>query len=173
MRKSGSRYSPQGDYALPHDGNLLRWGKQLAMRGSARNIGPDGKCGQMKWVTSMDRGRLLENLELMFPGAPLPVAGGLLHKGARAEAEGGKKTGREGLIDLLMARDKATIGADEVQRVTGLRSDQLSRELESKTVKPVAEAYGWRLVSAKDISMAGRMRYLVNDELRLKEMSAA
>jgi hypothetical protein len=173
VRKSGSRYSPQGDYALPHDGNLLRWNKQLAMRGSARNINADGSCGEMKWVTSMDRGRLLENLELMFPGAPLPVAGGLLHKGARAEAESGEKTGREGLIDLLMARDKTVVGADEIQRATGIIQSKLGREIDSQTVKPVAEAYGWHLVSAKEIGRAGRMRYLVNDKLLLQEQGAA
>jgi hypothetical protein len=53
----------------------------------------------------------------------------------------------------------------KVERLTGLRRDQVSREFNSDAVQQVAKAYSWRLAAAKDIGKAGRMKYLVNDPL--------
>jgi hypothetical protein len=64
-------------------GHLLRWMKQMALRGAARCFGPDGVCGAQRLVFCGSRGgqdRLLSNFDKLFPGAPRP----LLEQGAPA-----------------------------------------------------------------------------------------
>jgi hypothetical protein len=55
-----------------HQGHLLRWCKQMALRGKARAIGPDGQCARQKVVFIGDqetRKRLETNWNKLFPGA--------------------------------------------------------------------------------------------------------
>src|SRR5215468_7548221 len=51
------------------EGHLLRWMKQMALRGRARQFDEHGTCGPQKLVTSADRTRLLSNWDRLFPGA--------------------------------------------------------------------------------------------------------
>jgi hypothetical protein len=160
----GSDVAPRGPYGAVYNGDLLRQAKQLACRGSVRNIQPDGRCGPMKLVTSMSFDRLIEALPRMFPGfdvqsistdnndeaVPAKV------KVRRTPASGG----RAALARLLTARKKAIYGADEVQRITGIRASDLRREWKAATIKIKADAFGWTLQTAKEIGQTGRMLYL-------------
>tara|TARA_E500000305_G_scaffold107733_1_gene108340 strand:+ start:2148 stop:4022 length:1875 start_codon:yes stop_codon:yes gene_type:complete len=71
LRMANGR-SLKGPYEAIQEGHLLRWLKQLAMRGRARNIDAEGVCGQMRLVLSGNRQRLLRNFGRLFPGAPAP-----------------------------------------------------------------------------------------------------
>ena len=74
-RQSGDLYAPRGGYLRVHEGHQLRWIKQLAMRGTARQVDGDGRCYPMKLFTTMDLSLLLPNLHRLFPNArpPLPA----------------------------------------------------------------------------------------------------
>jgi hypothetical protein len=52
---------------------LLRWNKQMALRGRARCFDDHGMCGKQKLVCSGDRDRLLLNYDRLFPGAKLSI----------------------------------------------------------------------------------------------------
>jgi hypothetical protein len=58
---------------LLSEGRLLRWNKQMALRGRARNFDEQGMCGEQKLVCSGDRDRLLLNYDRLFPGAKLSI----------------------------------------------------------------------------------------------------
>jgi hypothetical protein len=55
------------------EGHLLRWTKQMAMRGRGRVFDENGICGQQKLVFTGDFERLLLHKDRMFPGAKLTV----------------------------------------------------------------------------------------------------
>jgi hypothetical protein len=55
------------------EGHLLRWLKQMALRGRGRQFDEHGVCGVQKLVTSADRTRLLSKWDRLFPGAKLTM----------------------------------------------------------------------------------------------------
>lgn len=125
-RKAGDQYAPQGLYLKPHEGHLLRWSKQLAMRGTARRVDSEGNCYPMKLFTTLDLIYLLPNLDRLFPKVRAPMA---------ANAPEGvpiaKRKGRQGLIDLLLSTThKDRLGADEVEVITGIKTNKLAKEYE-------------------------------------------
>jgi hypothetical protein len=58
---------------LLSEGRLLRWNKQMALRGRARCFDEHGVCGEQKLICSGDRDRLLLNYARLFPGARLSL----------------------------------------------------------------------------------------------------
>jgi hypothetical protein len=55
------------------DGHLMRWTKQMALRGRGRFFDGQGVCGKQKLVLTGDYERLLLHTDRMFPGAKLTV----------------------------------------------------------------------------------------------------
>lgn len=155
-RKAGEIFVPQGDYLRSHEGHLLRWTKQLAMRGTARQVDGEGKCLPMKLFTTMDLERLIPNIERLFPGANNPVSAN-----DPQDIQIQPVRGRQGLIKLLMNTRKAYLGADEVEAVTGIVRSKLSREFEA--IEELIVPLGWSLKTASDLNYPGRMKYVVND----------
>jgi len=51
------------------DGHLLRWTKQMALRGRSREFDESGICGTQKLVVTGDLTLLMGNLQRVFPGA--------------------------------------------------------------------------------------------------------
>jgi hypothetical protein len=60
--------SPQVDTV--REGDLLRWMRQMALRGRGRNFDEHGVCGHQKLVCTGDYERLAGNAKRLFPGAP-------------------------------------------------------------------------------------------------------
>jgi hypothetical protein len=58
------------------EGHLLRWFKQMALRGKGRFYDEHGMCGTQKVVCSVDRTRLLANKDRLFPGAHIEIVAG-------------------------------------------------------------------------------------------------
>ena len=184
-RVVGTEFAPQGPFRGIYDGHLWRWAKQLASRGSVRQIVPDenggAKCGQMKLLVTMNHDRLLRGLPMMFPGASPPVPAVNPHK-SNAKASSRKPTkahkprtgsrantgARERLAELLATNSGELLGADRVQELTGIATYALSRELRSPAVAQVARTYGWVLKPAKAVGLRGRMNYLVRSPFALK-----
>jgi hypothetical protein len=57
------------DVRLVRDGHLLRWTKQMALRGRSREFDESGVCGTQKLVVTGDLPLLMGNLQRVFPGA--------------------------------------------------------------------------------------------------------
>jgi hypothetical protein len=55
------------------DGHLLRWIKQMALRGRSRDFDETGACGAQKLVLTGDLKLLMANLHRVFPGAKLSI----------------------------------------------------------------------------------------------------
>ena len=53
------------------DGHLLRWTKQMALRGRSREFDENGVCGTQKLVVTGDLTLLMRNLQRIFPGAKI------------------------------------------------------------------------------------------------------
>lgn len=90
------------------EGHLLRWSKQLAMRGRARNIEADGVCGAMRLVLTGDQRRLLRNFERLFPGATAPT---VVRSSKRASQVAAKA---DALVYSLAAWNKTSTDGVEV-----------------------------------------------------------
>jgi hypothetical protein len=58
------------------EGERLRWTKQLALRGNARNYDEHGVCGKQRLVIACDPKLFLANAGRLFPGAPVKMVQG-------------------------------------------------------------------------------------------------
>jgi hypothetical protein len=118
--------SPHATVDLLWEGHLLRWLKQMALRGNGRCFDERGVCGQQKLVTSMDRTRLLSNFDRLFAGASIEVVA------ANTDA---KQSYADALLDIL-----SRSGLPNVVTTTWIaqQMDKSWREV-SKHVMPLAE----------------------------------
>jgi hypothetical protein len=78
------------------EGGLLRWSKQMCLRGRARCFDEDGLCGKQKLVCTGDRQRLLANVNTLYPGAKVTLA---------KAATGCKQSRAEALLSLFSNPD--------------------------------------------------------------------
>lgn len=163
-RWRGDLYTPRGAYKEPHEGHLLRWTKQLAMRGSARQVDADGKCFPMTLFTTMDVCRLTVNLHRLFPQAKPPRSANVI------QAEDKKPVqGRQALVRLIMeTHQRSILCAEEIEAVTGIPSSKLTREFTAieEDIRPL----GWTVKSAIELKRPGRSRFLVNDARLAQEL---
>lgn len=166
VRVAGNWYAPQGAFRQVHDGNILRWVKQLAMRGKARCLDGNGKCLPMKLFLTMDLEMLLPNMHRLFPSAPMPKPAELPSCVSPKEVQG-----RQGLLRMAMSSNRACISAEEIQSATGIVTRNLSQEF--KALGEPLQQLGWSLVSAKEIGLAGRMKYLIHEDRFIKPKLAA
>jgi len=157
VRSAGGLCVPKGMYGEVHEGTLLSATKQLAMRGSARTVSSDGKCGSMKLFVTMELARLVPSLEKVFPGTPHPIEAAY-----PVGDEPLHPKGHEGLIYLMAGlRGKVDVSAKTIEEMTGIPSSKLSRAFAA--CSPVLSALGWSIVSAKERGYAGKGLYLFNE----------
>jgi len=146
----------RGEYSAIQEGDLLRWLKQLASRGNVRNINHDGICGKMNLYTSMDYGRLIANLQRLFPSTSSPKRNLEYVKDESKESP----NRRSSLIDLLSTSTNKQISFKQIEALTGIPSRNLGRELRTHTVKHTVESYGWSVVPSKALGKAGKGLWL-------------
>ncbi len=162
----GGLYSPRGKYQQVHEGNVLRWTKQLAMRGKARSLDGEGKCKAMKLFLTMERGMPMPNMHRLFPNAPAPL---LAELPAYLAAE--PQQGRQALVLMAQESRLAHISAEDIAARTGIASSKLSREY--KATEPILKPLGWVLKPAKDLRLKGRSMFLVHSERYAQELAQA
>jgi hypothetical protein len=68
------------------EGHILRWTKQMALRGKGREYDEHGVCGHQKLVWSGNAKKCLANVAVLFPGAHIKVIQGGDTKRTQAEA---------------------------------------------------------------------------------------
>jgi hypothetical protein len=124
------------------EGHLLRWLKQMALRGSGRCFDEQGVCGAQKLVCSADRTRLLSNFDRLFPGASIEVV---------TARTGSNQSYADALLDIL-----SRPGLPEVLS-TKWMSEQMHTPWRNvskhvmilEPVQRAIENLGWRYVSRK------------------------
>ena len=141
-----------GDYFDMQEGDLLRWTKQLACRGNVRNIDSLGCCGEMTLHTSMDISRLINNLNRLFPGAPMPEI--VLSE---------KQKDDKPLMELLTSNcpTDSCMSFAEIESLTGIKAGKVRTKLEGKELSSVFKAYDWCFASAKELNLSGRSKYII------------
>jgi hypothetical protein len=122
-------------------GHLLRWLKQMALRGRSRDFDGDGICGPQKLVVTGDALRLLEHVQRVFPGASL----------RRERATGQKQTRLEHLIEVLSdQRLPSPLSTRQVGDLMGVSWAKVSKDLtRHKRFEPLLEVAGWKYVSRR------------------------
>jgi hypothetical protein len=124
------------------DGHILRWIKQLGMRGNARNI-VDGVCGKQKLIITGDFDRFIRNKDMMFPGAKIDVDKASI-------GTSGKLIGAAAVARLLMTTDGAEVTSKDVKALTGVdMSKHGKRILADVTLMGVMRERGWTWVPGK------------------------
>jgi hypothetical protein len=124
------------------EGHLLRWMKQMALRGCGRSFDEHGVCGHQKLVCSADRTRLLANADRLFPGAQIEVV---------ASVAGTKQPYADKLLEILSRLglpDTLTTKWIGQQMHTPWR--HVSKNIMIlEPVQRAIENLGWRYVSRK------------------------
>jgi hypothetical protein len=120
-------------------GHLLRWEKQLAMRGNARNMTPQGACGEQRLFITSDFRRFFPYVQILFPGAKFKIEDvpQVIGQGAEALAR-----------VLLTCTDRPCLTSREIQREVGLNVGKRSRRLlQHPLVQHALIAGGWVYVA--------------------------
>lgn len=122
-------------------GHVLRWLKQLALRGSAREFTQEGVCGKQKLVVTGKLARIIENVDKLFPGAQIRSEGG-----ANKEQR---------LFDrvtavLLTETDADTLSARAVGKMIGTEWRKVSADMQKhRSWNSMLENAGWQYVSGR------------------------
>jgi hypothetical protein len=123
------------------EGHLLRWSKQMCLRGRARCFDEHGLCGTQKLVCSGDRQRLLRNAQVLFPGAKVTLT----------KADTGAKQNRADAL-LALLSDPALPNVVTTNWI-GQQFKKPFREfadvIKSNSVKDALAGLGWRYVSQR------------------------
>jgi hypothetical protein len=120
-------------------GHLLRWLKQLALRGKARQFDDAGQCSAQKLVLTGDRLLLVEHRQRLFPGATVSYK-----KSATA-------TYLEALIDVLVSEGlDDTVRAADVANLMGVEWRKVTKGLTTHPrFRTLVTAAGWEYVPGR------------------------
>lgn len=130
------------------EGHLLRWLKQIAMRGNARNIDANGVCGEQRLYVTAEFDRLIEHKNRVFPGAKLI---------SQHKPETRKDGGVKGLLSLLYSTDAVEITTVELEKLTGISFQKNKRRyLSNHLVEKAMEETAFTFVAGKGRGNPGR-----------------
>lgn len=146
LQKLQSPISKEPTLTTLQVGHLLRWEKQLAMRGNARNISVDGVCGVQKLFVTAEFKRFHTHREALFPGAAFFVDPSVHRRQAK---------GTVALARLLATTNDFEMTSLDVKKLTGVdMSKNGARLLKDAGVRAAMEHGDWRWVP----SSGGRAR---------------
>jgi hypothetical protein len=131
LAKSGDGWSEELVYL--RDGHILRWMKQMALRGKAREMDESGICGQQRLVITGDLIRLLVHRPRVFPGAKIK----------KEQADRGQLLDR--LVAILLSSEQLNeistkVIEDKLDKEWGDISSNLRKH---KGYDAVLDAIGW------------------------------
>jgi hypothetical protein len=114
LSSTKSANSKPQEVEMAHEGHLLRFMKQMGMRGRARAFDSDGICGHQVLVLTCEFERLLVNADLLFPGASLS-------KWGRTDDSFGDLKQPEKLLEILTEPDAPeSISGDDIAKRMGV-----------------------------------------------------
>jgi hypothetical protein len=127
----------KGDYLTTKVGLMLRWFKQLAMRGCARELDELGVAKPMRLYFSASEFKpLVDHWQRMFPGSPVPV--NVFVDDDEGKPKGDTKPRRrksmsEALLKLLAAAtEHNSISSADILKATGIELKNVMRNRKEK-----------------------------------------
>jgi hypothetical protein len=134
-------------------GHLLRWIRQMALRGKARRFDETGRCGAQKLVLAGDGLFLMEHAARLFPGARVSYA----------DTEDGSLLRR--LMNVLRTAALAdTVKAVEVGQLLGVVwSDVCGKITKHERFEPLLGSLGWKYESGRGKGKRGSRFVRVGD----------
>jgi hypothetical protein len=122
------------------DGHLMRWTKQMALRGRGRRFDGQGVCGKQKLILTGDYERLLLYKDRMFPGAKLTAW--------RPDKDlSHYKTWRRTLLEVLSDPELANrINTKELGQRLGIKWANISGDVMGEETEQMLKALGWAYV---------------------------
>jgi len=144
------------------EGHLLRWMKQMALRGRGRCYDEHGICGHQKLVYTGDLKRLLANKDRVFPGAQITTT---------PKTTDSRQTRADALLEILGRPGlPETITTKWISQQMGVPWRDVGKNvLRLLTVERAIEALGWSYEKHK----GRRGSVFVRKRMVLKSPSAA
>jgi hypothetical protein len=148
--------SPVDDVKKIKVGHLLRWTRQMALRGKSRRFDDTGRCGAQKLVLVGDGLFLVEHGARLFPGAKITYA----------DTEGGKLLYR--LITALRTTElPKTIKAVHVADLLGVVWKNVCTKLiRHDRFEPLLASIGWQYVHGRGKAGSRFVRVVGHAEAR-------
>jgi hypothetical protein len=126
------------------EGHLLRWIRQMALRGRGRVFDEDGVCGGQKVVITGGRGsleRLVLHKDRLFPGAKLTIS---------HTSELSNYTHREALLIVLSDPTLPNeVPATGVGKLLGAEWGNISSSLMTSNTENLVNSIGWTYIRGK------------------------
>jgi hypothetical protein len=125
------------------EGHLLRWTKQMALRGRGRCFDAHGHCGKQKLVMSGSLKRLLANKGCIFPGAQVVTSGQQKHDDRQTHADA--------LLKILsMAALPNPLGTGVISQLMKVEWRGVWKNLKNNSqLQQAIAGLGWTYVSQK------------------------
>ena len=130
LARSGDAWSEELEYL--RDGHILRWMKQMALRGKAREMDENGICGPQRLVITGDLIRLLAHRPKVFPGAKIKTE----------QADRGQLFDR--LVAVLLSSELNEVSTKVIEDALDRDWGDISGNLKKhKGYEAVLDAIGW------------------------------
>jgi len=152
----GDIMEPQGLYADPAKGHLLRWSKQLVMRGRARQVDENGVSLPMRYVSTSDPVLLMEHWNTLYPGAPTPRITTTVSKKAGSYGTRAQKT-----LDFLQSVKKWPVSSEEFCKAVGCARTHFRQALAVRLIEGYMIQQELDIKSAREIGLPGKALYIV------------
>jgi hypothetical protein len=128
-----SLHSKASGVDMLHEGHVLGWTKQMAVRGRARQYDPNGVCGKQRLVVGSDLKRFMLNAERLFPGAKITTMD-----------DASDTTWKTKVLVLLNKTTKPVLTTKEITEHLGKPWGKLSRDVLTADFHDTIAARGWR-----------------------------
>jgi hypothetical protein len=129
------------------DGQTLRWTKQLALRGRARQYDENGMCGEQRLVVGSDLKRFMLHAPKLFPGAKIMTVGDVSNNSTLITT----------ILELLNKTQGRVLTAKELSSLIGKDWRKVSRDVLTADFLKTIALLGWRYVPVKGRSGRGKV----------------
>ena len=167
LRSATGQYSTGGVKDVENT-HLLRAFKQMASRGTARDLREDGVAAQMRLFTTMDRTRLLPALLDLFPGAPMPHF--IRSKSKKRVTKGTRLASF--LLESCRDRTVIELSAQEITQATGIAGKDVKRAFASRECE-IVECLGWTFLEGEGRRQQIRLSFRSGPSANLRTMPSA
>ncbi|MGA9751152.1 MAG: DEAD/DEAH box helicase family protein [Acidobacteriota bacterium] len=143
----------KGDYLTTKVGLMLRWFKQLAMRGCARELDDNGVARPMRLYFSTTEFRQLDDhWNRMFPGSPMPTTRFVGDEETQTSSckPRRRKSVADDLLKFLSMTEKDEVTSSDILDATGIELKSQARKLkDDKEFLESCARRGWTYVPAR------------------------
>ena len=129
---------PPGVTSL-YEGERLRWTKQLALRGNARNYDERGVCGKQRLVIACDPKLFMANVHRLFPGANIRIV----------KANADSTTVQTQILSLLSNTQRHTVTQNEISKAVEKRWRAIAHYVMTPEFLSSIASLGWTYVKRR------------------------